>query len=101
MFCSPECKAIKASPAKIPKDAPPPPPPKCPRPDKRGFGTEVECRAHFSTLLVTDPTLGVYLCRCRRWHAGHFAVDSALQIRNRARIRRLDTTADGAPLSEA
>lgn len=44
--------------------------PRCPRPDKLAFDTEEEAADRYKSLLLTDQTMRVYRCACRRWHAG-------------------------------
>lgn len=43
---------------------------RCPRPDKLAFDTEEEAADRYKSLLLSDLTMSVYLCRCRKWHAG-------------------------------
>jgi hypothetical protein len=43
----------------------------CPRPDKLAFDTEEAARQRYISILHTDPSFGLYLCDCGKWHGGN------------------------------
>ena len=71
---------------------------RCPRPDKLAFDTEEEAADRHKALLLTDLTMSVYQCRCRKWHAGRR--EENIEAHTLANVPRISTGLNPVPEPE-